>query len=36
MATRQQRVQSVGFTKKAARKLVKTVDRQVKSEKKSK
>ncbi len=34
MASRQQRVQSVGFTKRAARKLTKAVDRQVRVERK--
>lgn len=33
MVTRQQRVQAVGFTKKEAKKLVRKVDKQVRTEK---
>lgn len=36
MASRQQRVQGVGFTKREAKKLVRRVDKQVRDEKKGK
>jgi hypothetical protein len=34
MATRQQRVQAVGFTKREAKKHVRAIDKQVRTEKK--